>query len=132
MKLLVDTHVFLWALMDTEKLSPPAVEALLNQDNQIHVSAVSFWEISLKYALGKLELSGLSPAELPGIATKEMGLKLIALDAKTAASLGTVEKLHNDPFDRMLIHQAIENDFTLVSADQYFSGYQADGLKLLW
>lgn len=132
MNLLLDTHVFLWSLMETSRLSSGAVRAMLNPENQVSVSAVTFWEIALKESLGKLELSGLTPAELPEIAALKMGFNLLALDAETAAGSGKLPRLHADPFDRLLIYQAVAGGFNLVSADTCFSAYQTHGLTLLW
>ena len=132
MNLLLDTHVFLWAMMDTGKLSVLAKYELLNSENTIWVSAISFWEIGMKHSLGKLELSGFSPSELPEIAAKKMGFKLVGLDVGTAARFGEIPRLHGDPFDRMLIHQAVEMGSYLVSADRQFAQYKPHGLKLIW
>ena len=132
MNLLLDTHVFLWAMMDTGKLSALAKYELLNPENTIWVSAISFWEIGMKYSLGKLELVGFLPAELPVIATQKMGFKLVGLAADIAARFGEVPKLHGDPFDRMLIHQSIEMGSYLISADRQFAQYKPYGLKLIW
>lgn len=132
MNLLLDTHVFLWAMIDSDKLSALAKYELLNPENTVSVSAISFWEIGMKHSLGKLELSGFSPSELPEIASRKMGIKLVGLDSETAARFGDVPRLHGDPFDRMLIHQAVDMGVHLVSADHQFAQYRPHGLKLLW
>ncbi len=132
MKLLLDTHVFIWALMDTSRLSAVVKYQMQESENEVLVSAVSFWEIAIKHSLGKLELNGLLPSEMAGIAEREMGLNLLGLDAFSAADSGTIPLLHKDPFDRMLIYQAIHSGYCMVSADKRFSEYQAHGLKLLW
>ncbi len=132
MNLLLDTHAFIWAMLDENKLSSLAKYELLNPENTVWVSAISFWEIGMKHSLGKLELFGLLPADLPDIASRKMGMKLIGLDAEVAARFGDIPRLHGDPFDRMLIHQAIRIEAHLVSADRQFSQYGAHGLKLLW
>jgi len=132
MNLLLDTHVFLWALMDEDKLSVLAKYELLNPRNTILVSAISFWEIGMKHSLGKLELFGFSPSELPEIASRKMGLRPVGLDVGTAARFGDIPRLHGDPFDRMLIHQAVDMGSHLISADRQFAQYKPHGLKLLW
>lgn len=132
MNLLLDTHVFLWAIMDEGKLSAVAKHELLNPENTVFVSAVSFWEIGIKHSLGKLELSGLLPDELPEIASGRMGAQLVGLDAETASKFGGIPRLHGDPFDRMLVHQAIDQGFLLVSADRKLAQYEPYGLKLVW
>ena len=77
MNCLLDTHTFLWATMDPEKLSCRARVTILDAANDIHVSVVTFWEVSLKFALGKIELQGTTPEELPD-AARQMGFTLLA------------------------------------------------------
>ena len=132
MKLLLDTHVFIWALMDTSRLSAVVKYQMQEPENKVFVSAVSFWEIAIKHSLGKLELNGLLPEEMAEIAEREMGFNLLDLDASSAANSGTIPMLHKDPFDRMLIYQAIHSGCCMVSGDKKFTGYQPHGLKLLW
>lgn len=132
MNMLVDTHVLIWATMDTAKLSPTVKCRLLEPENDVYVSAVSLWEIAIKHSLGKLDLNGVLPAQLVNYLTDEMGFKLLDLNSRTASNYGTVPALHPDPFDRMLIHQAISSDFHMISADKQFSAYIEHGLKLIW
>lgn len=132
MKLLLDTHVFLWTLMDTSRLSLNVRNALLNSENQVFVSAVTFWEIALKYALDKLEMNNLLPSELPGIALEQMGFHLLDMDAQIASDAGKLPLLHKDPFDRMLILQAIRMGSHMVSVDKRFPDYEPHGLQLFW
>ena len=132
MNFLLDTHSFLWALFVPEKLSRSAVEAITSSDNDITVSVVTFWEISLKYALGKLELSGVEPDELPGFA-KQTGLNILAISPHVAASFHKLPRLlHKDPFDRFIIWQAIQRKITLISKDREFNKYKKFGLKTHW
>ena len=131
MKLLLDTHTLLWALMDSNKLSSKAKVALIDPENDCFVSAVSLWEISMKHALGKLELSGAKPNELiekVGL----MGMNLLALSPETAVGFHAVPRKHGDPFDRMLIHQAISGGYNVISADKAFREYEELGLMLIW
>lgn len=132
MNCLLDTHAFLWAALDPKKLSRRAHAALVDSENTIVVSAVSFWEISLKCSLGKLELKGVSPEELPDIAVR-MGFDVIPMDAEDAGSFHRLPRLgHKDPFDRMLVHQAIRLRHVLISADPDLAQYAPQGLRLLW
>ena len=102
MKLLLDTHVFLWSLLDTAKLSAAARAALSEPANEVIVSAVNFWEIAIKFALGRLDLRGVLPEELPAEA-RRAGYTLAPLEAASAASAHRLpQSLHRDPFDRML------------------------------
>jgi len=132
MKFLLDTHSLLWALFSPDRLSKRARTSILDPENDVFVSVVSFWEISLKYALGKIEIKGLNPEDLPG-AAKEAYLETIELDASEASSFHRLPRIgHKDPFDRLIIWQAIKRGFSLVSADRQFSAYQEHGLKLFW
>ena len=130
MNVLIDTHIFLWALMSPEKLSPQIREALIKAD-QVWVSSISFWEISLKFGLGKLELKGLKPEDLPK-AAQLSSFKVLECDAQLFASSHQLPPIgHKDPFDRLIIHSAIQNQLTLISEDKAFADYIPQGLKLL-
>lgn len=132
MKLLLDSHAFLWAVMAPEKLGKKAYAALTTPGNEVFVSAVTFWELSLKHYLGKLILEGISPEELPGVA-EEAGFTLLTLDPKHAAEYHWLPKLaHKGPFDRMLVWQAIQSGSTLLSKDPDIKACTKHGLKLLW
>ncbi len=132
MKFLLDTHSLIWALFSPDRLSKKVRTAILDSENDVFVSVVSFWEISLKYALGKIEIKGLNPEDLP-TAAKEAYFETIELQPREAASFHRLPRIvHKDPFDRLIIWQAIKRDFFLISADRQFSAYQEHGLKLFW
>jgi PIN domain nuclease of toxin-antitoxin system len=132
MTYLLDTHVLLWALFSPEKLSPEIQNILENPEVEVLVSALSFWEISLKFQLGKLDLNGVKPEELPQI-VQESGFNLLPLEASEAASSSNLTRNnHKDPFDRMLVWQCIQRDFTLISKDRSMQEYEVLGLNLLW
>ena len=132
MKLLLDTHSFLWSLFSPDKLSKKARRAILDPENDVLVSVVTFWEISLKYALGKIEMKGLKPEDLPG-AAKEACFEILGLEQEEAAGFHTLPRIgHKDPFDRLIIWQAIQRDCFLISSDSHFIEYREYGLKLLW
>jgi PIN domain nuclease of toxin-antitoxin system len=129
MRILIDTHIFLWALMSPEKLSPQIRQAIMQAD-QVSISSISFWEVSLKFDLGKLELKGLKPEDLPK-AARLSGFNVIESDAQLLASSYQLPQIgHKDPFDRLIIHTAIQNQLTLISEDSAFTDYMAQGLKL--
>jgi PIN domain nuclease of toxin-antitoxin system len=132
-KLLLDSHSFLWAMQQPRRLSATARAALGSKQNAVAVSSVCFWEISLKCSLGRLVLEGTLPANLPAVAV-EHEFMLHPLNAETAASIGQLPRLpeHRDPFDRMLVWQAIRERWTLVSRDGAMAPYAAHGLELLW
>ena len=132
MKFLLDSHAFLWAIMAPEKLGKNARAAITTPGNEVYVSAVTFWELSLKHSLGKLLLEGISPEELPSVA-EEAGLTLLSLDPKHASEYHRLPKHgHKDPFDRMLVWQAIQSASTLLSKDPDIKAYSKHRLKLLW
>ena len=132
MRYLLDTHSFLWSLFNPERLSAPAKKAIRDPENEIGVSVVTFWEISLKYALGKLELKNATPDNLPQVA-EDMGLEIIQLTPQEAASCHKLPRLaHKDPFDRLIIWQAIQRKMILVSRDREFMEYKQHGLKVYW
>jgi len=132
MRLLLDTHTFLWAYSEPLKIPSAARTAIANSDNEIYVSAVSFWELSIKVSIGKLKAVGKHPADAVRFA-ESLGMLPIPLSPDEAASYAELtEETHFDPFDRMLIWQAITRDLTLVSRDPEFAKFKKDGLKLLW
>lgn len=132
MRFLLDTHTQLWALFDEDKLSKKAKAAIKNPENSIFVSVVSYWEISLKYALGKIELQGVTPDELPKLASG-IGLETLAISAEDASSFYRLPRLkHKDPFDRLIIWQAINRAIPLISKDRSTREYQKHGLETIW
>lgn len=132
MNCLLDTHVFLWALFNPELLTSRSEKLIRNPENTIYVSDVSLWEISLKYALGKLELTNILPEDLPD-AAHQMGLDVLPLDVQDAATFYRLPRFgHKDPFDRLIIWQAIQHKMTLISKDAKFGDYKKVGLKSVW
>jgi PIN domain nuclease of toxin-antitoxin system len=132
MRYLLDTHVFLWKVANSERIPAKVLVETENPDNEIFISAVSLWEIAIKTRIGKMDLGGVSTDDLIPLAG-EMGiatLPLIPIEAITYDRLK--ESTHNDPFDRMLIWQAISRKLILVSGDPEFKLFKKDGLKLLW
>jgi PIN domain nuclease of toxin-antitoxin system len=129
---LLDTHTFLWMAMKPSSLSKRAKAAIADSANDIWISTISFWEISLKYRLGKLELKGVDPTQLPKLAEK-MGLSILDLGAVDSSSYHLLpSEARKDPFDRMLVWQAIRNGLILISKDRELAAYSKHGLTLLW
>lgn len=132
MKALLDTHVFLWAVFAPKKLSADTRALIQNINNVLLLSTISFWEISLKYAIGKLELHGCSPEDLLGVASA-MHLELLQPSPDELASFHRLPRVaHKDPFDRLIIWQALQNKLILISGDQRLSDYDSLGLKVIW
>ena len=131
MNYLIDTHIFLWSLFTPEKISQSAARILKDPGNRIFVSTITFWEIALKYSLNKLQLEGTMPDEFPEFANL-MNYDVLNLNAEDAASFYRLPRIsHKDPFDRMLIWQAIREKLILISNDSKVSAYEAFGLKIL-
>jgi len=129
---LLDTHVFLWTLFDPEKLSKKARQAIEDPDNTVYVSASTYWEISLKYALGKLVLTNVIPDALPDI-SRQMGFEIMVIDADTASTFYKLpQTAHKDPFDRLVVWQAINKKVTLITKDKGIGAYRKLGLRTLW
>jgi len=132
MNYLLDTHAFLWTVSKSDSLPITVSTIIKDSNNEIFVSAVSFWEIAIKHRLGKLDLDGLLPEDFLPLA-EEMDLQCIQLLPEEAISYGKLkEPLHKDPFDRMLIWQAISRNFVLLSKDKEFDKFKNEGLRLLW
>ncbi|MBS7260044.1 MAG: type II toxin-antitoxin system VapC family toxin [Treponema sp.] len=133
MKYLIDTHVFIWALMDTKKISKKVTSILENVENEVYISPISFWEMAIKYQSKKLDLQGINILHLPHIA-EQYDFEVLSPEPYDYVSVGTVpqKENHHDPFDRMLIQQAIRNNLVLLSADSKFQQYEENGLQLMW
>lgn len=129
---LIDTHIFLWLVFDPRKVDKKKLELLQNPKNKIYIASITFWEISMKYGLGKLQLEGLVPDELPKVAQK-MGIDVLEIDASVMSSFYKLPKVdtHKDPFDRIIIWKCMSDDITLVSQDRKFPEYGKLGLKFL-
>ncbi len=132
MNCLLDTHTFLWTVFAPEQLSNKVLRIVEDPNNKVYVSIVSYWEISLKYALGKLTLTDVSPDTLPGIA-RQMDFETLNVNDETAA---TFYKLpiykHKDPFDRLIVWQAINQNVILATKDKDLRVYRNLGLKTIW
>ena len=117
MRLLLDTHALLWWLAD-ESLTEQAREAIADAENQVMVSSASAWEISIKRALGKLA----APDDLQ-LQVEQSGFTALPISLRHGLAAGDLPRHHDDPFDRMLIAQAIAEGLTIVTHDQRFDDY---------
>ena len=132
MNFLVDTHVFLWIVFSPQKISKRLKSILLDPQSTKFVSIITFWEIALKYQLGKIDLKGVYPDDLSSVA-RNSGFEFLNLEFETTSTFYKLPMLKNkDPFDRMLAWQAISNNFILVTQDHEFALYQHHGLKTVW
>jgi PIN domain nuclease of toxin-antitoxin system len=132
MKILIDTHVLLWLTFKPSEIPLRVMDLLNRPENEIKVSSISFIEIALKFGKGKLDLGMYKPEDLIQTA-KKMGLEILPLSPEDAASFYQLEKtFHQDPFDRILIWQAIRNKMLFVSRDSRASEYTKYGLSAVW
>lgn len=131
MTCLLDTHYMLWTVANTKKLSKEIKEMITDPENTIVVSTISFWEVSLKYALGKIIITGFLPEDLPD-ACAQMGFFIEPLSPFDSSRYHQLTAgYHKDPFDKMLIWQAIRNNYTLISNDSQIEQYVSEGLQLI-
>ena len=121
---LLDTHVFLWALSDPERIRGPVLPILLNPAHPVYVSAISAVEISIKQSLGKLQAPDHLEKEI-----ESRGFRTLPVEYRHGSRLSRLPNHHPDPFDRILIAQAIEEGLTLITHDQKFRAYP---VKLLF
>ncbi len=128
MKLLLDTCTFLWLAVADPQLSPTAVAACRDPHNAVYLSALSAWEISIKYRIGRLPLP-LSPRRYVSSRREWLGIEPLPFDERAAAHDHLLPALHGDPFDRGLVSQAILNGLTIVTPDEAISRYPA---PILW
>jgi PIN domain nuclease of toxin-antitoxin system len=128
-KLHLDTHTLLWAVQAPAELSATARLVITDPDNEVFVSAIVAWELSLKERLGKLPEAGPLVADFPGLLSR-IGFVSLPLDERHAVVAGQLDWDHRDPFDRMLAAQALIEGATLVSLDHAFD--DAPGLRRLW
>jgi len=125
MKFLLDTNVFLWALSEEYKLNPAAQEILKSSTSELYFSAVGSWEIAIKFALGSLPLPK-APSEYIPHALRVWALRALDITHEHALRAGELPVHHRDPFDRMLIAQALSEQMTLLTADRVFQKYKLD------
>ena len=122
MNILIDTHILLWALYKSEKLSSNTIELLNDENNLKYISLVSIWEIEIKNSIGKLEYNSsdvLKDAE-------SAGFKVLDIKKTHIFGLETLEHIHNDPFDRLLISQADVEGFKFITNDSKIVKYNKE------
>ena len=128
MRVLLDTHAFLWWIEDSPYLSSTARQVIADEANEIVVSAASAWEIATKFRLGKLPEAKAVATDVAGCIADE-GFEALAVSVADAERAGRLPGFHRDPFDRMLIAQSLRHDLSIVSIDAEFDRY---GVNRLW
>lgn len=128
MKLLLDTHAFLWFIMGSPNLSASARAVIEDEASKKFLSAASLWEMAIKLSIGKLTLSAPFDILIPQQLDLN-GIELLGIEVAHAKVVSTLSFHHRDPFDRLLIAQAIVESMPIVSADTAFDTY---AVKRLW
>ena len=122
MKILLDTHIFLWFITNNKRLADKYYDAISNQDNEIYLSVVSVWEATIKYQLGKLPLPESPEIYLPKQREKHL-ISSLSIAETTITQLAKLPPLHNDPFDRLLLCQSLEHDLIIMTEDKAILSY---------
>lgn len=128
MRLLLDTHVFLWFISADLRLANTARDAIEDPANEVFLSIVSLWETIVKYQLGKLSLPEPPEVYLPRQRVRHQ-IEKLELDEASVAQLARLPALHRDPFDRMLVCQALQHRLTVVTGDEILHSYPVICLK---
>ncbi len=128
MKILLDTHVWLWMMSTPERLNKTARAVLEDSAVQLSLSVASVWEVGIKHERGKLPLPS-SVEELVNGSTERLATKVLPIDLSHVLKAAQLPPHHNDPFDRLLIAQAKLEQMTLATADKLVSQYDGD---VLW
>ena len=128
MKILIDTCAFLWIVEESPKLSQRALTAFMDLENERFLSAASVWEIAIKYAAGRLKLSGKPEILIPGI-RHSSGIQSLEIDEESALLAGRLSRFHTDPIDRLLVAQAIVHDMVILTPDPHIEQY---AVRVLW
>ena len=128
MRILLDTHAFLWWLAGSDRLSETARIAVAEPANAILVSAASAWEITTKHRLGRLPGADIVAGDVQAC-IEDQGFQQLPITVAHAERAGRLPGLHRDPCDRMLIAQSLAHDLPLVSIESLFDGY---GIRRIW
>jgi len=123
---LLDTHTLLWYLRDSDELSPTARRTIDNAD-EVFVSIASFWEIAIKQSLGKIRFDA-SMQELAALC-REHDIQILDIRPVALERIRTLPDMHRDPFDRLLVAQALEKDLVIVTRDRIIPQYK---VKTIW
>lgn len=128
MRLLLDTHVFLWWVEDAPALSRKARAAIANPENQCLLSLASSWEMAIKLSLGKLKLPDAIERFIPEQLAVN-GFSQLPIDFRHVTRVAALAFHHRDPFDRLLVAQALEEKLPVITSDPRFAKY---GVKRIW
>jgi PIN domain nuclease of toxin-antitoxin system len=125
MKYLLDTMVWLWSVGPTENIGQEGLEILRSGEKEIYFSAASVWEIAIKTKLGKFQLPGVPTRYIPKRLT-EQGIRSLPVAQTHALKVYDLIRHHDDPFDRLIIAQAMAEEFTILTSNRVFAKYPVD------
>lgn len=128
MKILLDTCTFVWIITDADELSTTARQLFVDPENEVYLSVVSIWEILVKLSLGRLPLPEPPERFIPKQRERH-GIAALALEEPAPLYLYKLPSLHKDPFDRMLVCQAIQHEHTLLTPDPLITQYP---IRTVW
>ena len=128
MNVLVDTHVWIWSLADPGRLSPESRSLLSSSRNVVYLSAASAWELAIKAALGKIELPEPVETYVPTRMARQ-GITALPITHTHALRVSTLPPHHRDPFDRLLIAQALVEGLPILTADAAFDRYEVEVIR---
>jgi len=127
MDILLDSHTVLWFFEDDVRLSKTAIEAICNAENKKYVSIATLWEVAIKYGLGKLKLDGGVSAFTENV--HENGFILLEIVPEHIFEVASLPLIHRDPFDRLLVAQAIFEDMAIVTSDSNILKYGINSIR---
>ncbi len=131
MQYLIDTHVFLWFVSQAKELSPTAKTLIEDGQNEIFISIASLWEISIKTALGKLIIYGNYETVIDDV--NDNSIQILPINFAHTVEQNRLPFHHRDPFDRIIISQAIVENMNFISADAVFNNYlKGKSVKRIW
>lgn len=122
MRILLDTHIFLWLIDDSKQLSDKFRQAIQNPNNERFLSVVSIWECVIKYQIGKLDFPSSPETYLP-LERKKHLIKTLTVEENTIAQLINLPLVHRDPFDRLIMAQALRHELAIMTEDKVILAY---------
>jgi len=131
MEFLLDTHTLIWSQLDPSLLSKRTRKIIEDPYNDIFFSPINMWEIATKYSVKKNFMSGLTPIAFLDAIEKTGEFEYLEFLPGSAASSYELPMYHRDPFDRMLVWEALQHDYILLSSDSELDAYKSEGLRLI-
>ena len=130
MKILLDTHIFLWFITANKRLSDEYIDSISNKNNDVYLSVASIWECIIKQQIGKLNF----PQEASEYLSQKRllhNINSLSIDENSLKHLAKLPKIHNDPFDRIIICQSLEHKMVLITVDKKIKKYKRINLQIL-